>query len=31
MATVTFDDAIATVATLIAAPTNAGYPTKVVN
>lgn len=31
MATVTFDDAVATVATLVAAPTNAGYPTKVVD
>lgn len=31
MATVTFDDAIATMATLVAAPTNAGYPTKVAN
>jgi periplasmic mercuric ion binding protein len=31
MATVTFDDAVATVATLVAAPTNAGYPTKVAN
>lgn len=31
MATVTFDDAVATVPTLIAAPTNAGYPTKLAN
>lgn len=31
MATVTFDDAVATVPALIAAPTNAGYPTKAAN
>ncbi len=31
MATITFDDAITTVPTLAAAPTNAGYPTKVAN
>jgi mercuric ion binding protein len=31
MATVTFDDAVTNVSTLVAAPTNAGYPTQVVN
>ena len=31
MATVTFDDAVATMAALIAAPANAGFPTKVAN
>lgn len=31
MATVTYDDAIANVSAIIAAPTNAGYPTKLVN
>jgi len=31
MATVTFDDAVTNVATLVAAPTNAGYPTQVAN
>jgi hypothetical protein len=31
VATVTFDDAVTNVATLVAAPTNAGYPTQVVN
>lgn len=29
MATVTFDDAVTNVATLVAAPTKAGYPTQV--
>lgn len=31
MATVTFDDAVTNVAALVAAPTNAGYPTQVAN
>lgn len=31
MATVTFDDAVTNVPTLVAAPTNAGYPTQIVN
>jgi periplasmic mercuric ion binding protein len=31
LATVTFDDAVTNVSALVAAPTNAGYPTQVVN
>ena len=31
LATVTFDDEVTNVSALVAAPTNAGYPTQVVN
>ena len=31
LATITFDDAVTNVSALVAAPTNAGYPTQVVN